>query len=1400
MLLPSTSSSSPRAALRGARSVVLPLLAAVLVLPLLAVLGAGPADAASPRAPSPGPRAPQSADLQPIVQTDGTVYSVEIVGNQVWAVGDFDRARPPGVARGGAGEVPRAGLLVADVRTGELLPISHALTGTAFTSSSSPGAFCTSLGSSRYVCDAAFRVTASPDGSRVYVGGDFTAVDGQARYRMAAFDTATGALVADFRPAFSSRVRAIAPAGDRVYVGGGFTSVDGQPRQRLAAVGTDGSLLGWDPGADRTVWSAAAATDGSRVVVGGQFDQLAGQPRRGLGAVTASGASAPWAADLGANTGSFPTDMEVVGGTVYVGVNGEGGPPQLDGRLAATVATGARLWTDQCYGATQAVAVDGGQLYSSSHAHNCAALDSFPERSPRYYQRILAESLDAPVTNRYGQQVPRLSHWFPNTDDGPASSPFLNGPWAVAAEAGTVVVGGEFLEVNGVPQQGLARFVPRGSAPRRSGPQTPFRAPEVSSLVRGEVRVAFTPAWDRDDPELTYTVLRDESPVAELTVASGFWAGSQEQQVFLDTGVQPGATHTYRLRVRDGDGNSIGSPSAAPVTVSSAGPRASVTGTHRAGATHLWRLGGTGAAALRDEVGGLDLLASSGVTTGRPGALAGDPDTAVRVDGTSSGQLRTASRSRGSQAASVETWFRTTDSGSGALVGQGTSATGTGGSSDRVLFLAAGRLRFGVDNRNFSSPVDHPTVATSSRVDDGQWHHAVATTGDHGLEIYLDGQLAVADRTAAHSSYDDRYWKIGGTTLAQFGYSDPFPAADLDEVAVYDRVLTPAQVSAAFAAGRSLQAPTARATASCTGLTCSVDGTGSTDDGPSSALTYAWDLGDGTSATGPTPSRTYATAGTRTVTLRVTDGDGLVGSTTVQVDPQAPSTFAARDTFSRTSARGWGSAERGGPWSLRYSDSSFSVDGAAGRVSLPGSGRLRTAWLAGVAETSTSFSAVLTPSRLPAGSNQAYLWAVARQVELDRDYRARVRVHGDGSVRLALARRGGTSVDTTLGAEVAVPGLVARAGQGLRVRVEAEGTSPTRLRARVWADGSPEPDAWQVEATDTTAALQSPGGVAVAAYLTGSESAELRVGVDDVAAVAVAARPVAAFSATCSGRTCSLDAGGSTAGDGSGLSYRWDLGDGTAATGRTVSRTYAADGSYPVTLTVTTSEGQTDATQQVVTTQTSTVASDAFGRDVASGLGLADLGGEYALRYSRSSFSVSGGAARVSVPGGGRYRDALLPSATARDTDLAVTFAVDRLPVGGAQTYLWGVVRSQGTDVDYRARVRVGSDGSALLALVRRDGSGTDVTLATVAVPGLTVAPGQPVALRVQAVGASPTQLRAKVWPAGAAEPGAWQVEATDATGAQQTAGAVGFAAYLSGSGGDPLVVTVDDLRAEPPA
>ena len=71
--------------------------------------------------------------------------------------------------------------------------------------------------------------------------------------------------------------------------------------------------------------------------------------------------------------------------------------------------------------------------------------------------------------------------------------------------------------------------------------------------------------------------------------------------------------------------------------------------------------------------------------------------------------------------------------------------------------------------------------------------------------------------------------------------------------------------------------PLAAFTAGCTGLTCSFDSAGSSDSDGALAG-YAWDFGDGTSGSGGGPSHTYASAGSYTVQLTVTDDDGATGS------------------------------------------------------------------------------------------------------------------------------------------------------------------------------------------------------------------------------------------------------------------------------------------------------------------------------------------------------------------------------------------------------------------------------------------------------------------------------------------------------------------------------------------
>ena len=90
--------------------------------------------------------------------------------------------------------------------------------------------------------------------------------------------------------------------------------------------------------------------------------------------------------------------------------------------------------------------------------------------------------------------------------------------------------------------------------------------------------------------------------------------------------------------------------------------------------------------------------------------------------------------------------------------------------------------------------------------------------------------------------------------------------------------------------------PSASFTSSCTALSCSFDGTASSDpDG--SISSWAWNFGDGTTGTGSTTSHAYAAAGSYTVTLTVTDNQGATNSTSKTVTVTGGSNQAPTASF-----------------------------------------------------------------------------------------------------------------------------------------------------------------------------------------------------------------------------------------------------------------------------------------------------------------------------------------------------------------------------------------------------------------------------------------------------------------------------------------------------------------------
>ncbi len=719
---------------------------ALLLLPLLVLPPAAPPPATAAEGTVVGNAAPSW-------QTNGIVWALAHARGVIYLGGDFTAVRPPGAAPG-VGEVPRRHIAAFDASTGALLGFDHVMNGSVRS------------------------LQPSPDGTRMYAGGEFTTVDGASRRGIAAFDLPGGALDPDFRPAADGRVGAIAVAGDTVYLGGLFTAVDGRARSRLAAVSAEGRLLAWSPAADGSVRAMTLTPDGSRVVVGGGFGTVNGVGKRAIASLDAgTGALHRWDGEPlpdCAQVSALITD----GDTVYGAAEGTGGGC-FDGSFAADPMTGIERWRDLCLGATQSLAVIRGVVYKGSHAHQCRYADGgFPDvkatRKGSSWHLLGLRASDGAMTS-----------WVPNTNGRPL------GPRGMATDGSQLFVGGDFTTVNREPQQGFARFE---AAPDRTVPTTPG-TPVATSVQAGRVTVTWRASTDLDDGTLAYRIYRDDgaAPVAEVTGFSRPWL--RPVLSFDDVGLAAGASHSYRVEAVANGNVGPRSASSPPVTVAATdlGYPETVRA-HRPG--FYWRLGEADGSTAADSSGSdLPGTYSGGVTRGVAGAIPGD--LAVRLNG--SGTVTAARNIVNPQTFSIEAWFRTTTSTGGRIVGFGTERTGDSRKQDRHVYMTdSGQLVFGV-----FYPVPPETARSAGTYNDGRWHHVVATLGGSGMRLYVDGALAAHNPTAFAQRYTG-FWRAGGDDLSGWA-SAPTSShftGDLDEIAVYPGELPATIVASHYAAAR----------------------------------------------------------------------------------------------------------------------------------------------------------------------------------------------------------------------------------------------------------------------------------------------------------------------------------------------------------------------------------------------------------------------------------------------------------------------------------------------------------------------------------------------------------------------------------------------------------------------
>jgi hypothetical protein len=519
---------------------------------------------------------------------------------------------------------------------------------------------------------------------------------------------------------------------------------------------------------------------------------------RGLGSLFAtSGANAPFvngiiptyqAAHPQPGDGccySTAVNLSDDGRFMYVAAEGTGGGV-FDGSVKFDPMNGTIIWRDNCLGATQAVLPLNGAVYKASHAHNCSSQNGgFAEgQQPKGGHHLLA--LD--------QQTGDILHWYPNTNGGTGSG---LGPRAFATDGTQLFVAGEFTSVNGRVQQGITRF---STTPQSALPKQPV-APTAYARSTGRVVVTMPATWDADDATLTYTVRRGgrTGPVIEtLVVASRPYELPTIRVV--DTTLPAGTPASYVVSVTDGD-STLWSPVSNSVVGGS--PASNYPGAVRGdGATTYWRLGEASGTTAADSSGGSSTgTYTGGPTLGVPGAVAGD--TAVRLDGVDDGVVST-TQHNDPQTFSVEAWVRTTSTRGGKLVGFGNSASGNSSNYDRHIYLTDGGVPvFGIWDGSAR------TLRGGKRLNDGNWHHVVASSGGNGMALYVDGALAASSPAVVRAQPYAGYWRVGGDNLGGWPSqpSSNYLQGDVDEVAIYPGELVTEEVVKHFQLGGGTVAP-----------------------------------------------------------------------------------------------------------------------------------------------------------------------------------------------------------------------------------------------------------------------------------------------------------------------------------------------------------------------------------------------------------------------------------------------------------------------------------------------------------------------------------------------------------------------------------------------------------------
>ncbi len=670
-------------------------------------------------------------------------------------------------------------------------------------------------------------------GGTVFMGGDFTQAANPDRTAVArswilAFDKATGVIRTGWAPQLDGTVHSIVPAedGQSIYVGGAFKTVNGARQAKIARLRvSDGSTMAFNPFPNATVYTLALV--GDRLWMGGVFTQVGTHPGR--------------VAAVDAETGAVDARMDIPFTGTHHGI-GDGKiwriEPSPDGRhLVVGGSFSAVGGQPRVQIAKLDLAVDGTPTLSpwstTRFAPVCASSIADTLRdisySPDGTYFVVGSSGGLPPNDN--STLCDTTARFEESDTPDAQPTWVNptggdSVYSVEATGAVVYVGGHFRWQNNV--NGRDRLQPGGV--EREG---------IAALdpVNG-VPLSWNPGRDRGQAVWQMVATPD-----------GLYVASDTDRI---------ARYLYRGRIAF-------FPTAGGLPVPQPRDLVLPSSFHQ----YVPQTGKTAARIISRSF--------DGTTAGDPQTVAAVPADFSSLRGTfqADGTLYTAHSDGTLRARSYD---GTTFGPATTIDLNGLTAFASELQNLRGIAYSNGTIFYGLSgsatlySRGFS--VESRIVA-GTRTSVASANTSTLSYGNLGSLVVIDGQAYYTD--LRNGTLRRGPWSpttgIGSTT--QVSSSGPGGVAwDTGELWGLQGAIPN-------------QAPTASFTAACTGLTCSVDASASTD-GDGTISSVQWAFGDGGTGSGTTTSRRYATPGTYTITATVTDDDGATASTTHSVTVSGP--------------------------------------------------------------------------------------------------------------------------------------------------------------------------------------------------------------------------------------------------------------------------------------------------------------------------------------------------------------------------------------------------------------------------------------------------------------------------------------------------------------------------------